>query len=100
MVEHVTVRGICGWCLALLKKGMAARSNLVDSFLEWQTIRQNLAVKKASRWQEAASRMATMELWIDIASVLLCVTSAALAAGLTLGLATLEPFGLQASREQ
>eukprot|EP00439_Symbiodinium_sp_Y106_P084659 s122_g26.t1 len=46
-------------------------------------------------WCEAQSRMATMELWLDIASVLLCIVSAALAAGLTLGLATVEPFGLQ-----
>jgi len=45
--------------------------------------------------KEAQSRMATMELWLDIASVLLCIVSAALAAGLTLGLATVEPFGLQ-----
>lgn len=45
--------------------------------------------------KEAQSRMATMELWLDIASVLLCMVSAALAAGLTLGLATVEPFGLR-----
>eukprot|EP00913_Durusdinium_trenchii_P018109 g17017.t1 len=34
-------------------------------------------------------------IWFDMSAVLLCVLSAALAAGLTLGLATLEPFGLQ-----
>ncbi|CAL1128559.1 unnamed protein product [Cladocopium goreaui] len=39
--------------------------------------------------------MATMQIWLDVISVLICVLSAALAAGLTLGLATLEPFGLQ-----
>ncbi|CAK9009716.1 unnamed protein product [Durusdinium trenchii] len=45
--------------------------------------------------EETKSRMATMEIWFDMSAVLLCVLSAALAAGLTLGLATLEPFGLQ-----
>ncbi|CAE8642567.1 unnamed protein product [Polarella glacialis] len=38
--------------------------------------------------------MAAFEFWIDIGVVLLCVASAGLAAGLTLGLATIEPFGL------
>jgi len=45
--------------------------------------------------EEAQNRMATMQIWLDVISVFLCVISAALAAGLTLGLATLEPFGLQ-----
>lgn len=45
--------------------------------------------------EEAENRMATMQIWLDVISVLICVLSAALAAGLTLGLATLEPFGLQ-----
>jgi len=44
--------------------------------------------------EELEKGMAALEFWSLIGLVLLCVTSAALAAGLTLGLATLEPFAL------
>eukprot|EP00930_Biecheleria_cincta_P048606 TRINITY_DN33892_c0_g1_i1.p1 TRINITY_DN33892_c0_g1~~TRINITY_DN33892_c0_g1_i1.p1 ORF type:complete len:797 (-),score=127.82 TRINITY_DN33892_c0_g1_i1:138-2528(-) len=45
--------------------------------------------------EEHEEEMEALEYWTSIGSVILCVISAALAAGLTLGLATLEPFGLK-----
>eukprot|EP00440_Ansanella_granifera_P045436 gb/GFBE01049228.1/.p1 GENE.gb/GFBE01049228.1/~~gb/GFBE01049228.1/.p1 ORF type:complete len:819 (+),score=174.70 gb/GFBE01049228.1/:1-2457(+) len=44
--------------------------------------------------EEVEKEMAALSIWVDIGVAILCVCSAALAAGLTLGLLSMEPFGL------